>query len=170
MTTTHTSRVPPIWKSLQRRRITQISKIKAMGSHHWPCARCTKNSWLQDIPSSWRTTKKSRQVLRQTSGEGIHLCIKLTLCLTIFLYQEKEWWTVTCSRLQEAQQVYHMEYLSTPTDQGTELQSSKENLVHQVQCLLGIQQHMHQERRQMESRIQNKQRNLCSHCNVFRTN
>ena len=80
------------------------------------------------------------------SQEGTYLTIKITNGIPFLLHQQERWEIMTDTGLQVPQPMDNQEYLSAATHIGNHGQDQGlwSEILHQIRCSMGIQQHTHQ--------------------------
>ena len=104
------------------------------------------------------------------SQEGIYSTIKITNGIPFLLRQQERWEIMTDTGLQAPHPMDNQERLSTATYQKSWTnQSLWSKILHQIRCLMGIQQCTHQGQRSMESGIQDQPQTIRTNGHVLWT-
>jgi hypothetical protein len=112
-------------------------------------------------------TLRTAKVFQRTSRTGDYSTIKKPIH-SILLFHQKEGWKVTISaRLSTSQSMDHQKSIPTTTYTAISRLSNRMHFVHQIRHTMGLQQHPHQRRGRMESRVLNKRRTIQTNCHVF---
>ena len=87
-------------------------------------------------------------------SKGLHLPIQIAYRQPLFLCHQKGLWTQTCLRLPCFKWCHCQKCHPAPTHPWTYRQTSGIPLLYQIRHTMGLQQHTHQRRQQMESHFQ----------------
>ena len=90
-------------ESIQRRRSAPVPSIKTMGPCNQTKGRRAESNRLQSIPHHTYRRRSPQEFHPRTIGEGVYFKIKVPICITLFLYQEKRWQVAPSARLPKTQ-------------------------------------------------------------------
>ncbi len=129
---------------------------KTMGPCHRTTTQCSEVLRLQDIPHGKRRRRLAARVYKRTTGEGIHLSIKIPLRITILFHQEERWEAPTRTRLPMIKLSHSKESIPTTPNPRAHRPTPQHHLIYQTRHPLGLQQRLHQGRGSREGSLQNK--------------
>src|SRR6266702_5433892 len=96
-----------------------------MGSYNRPTPQSTKNSRLQSLPIGPHRRKHSHQIPKQTTTEGLHMTIKIPICIPILLHQKEGQETTTHARLPKVKCTHSQKSLPITSNPRNHRQSTR---------------------------------------------
>jgi hypothetical protein len=145
-----------------------IPTTTRMGPRHRTKTRPPREHARESVRPNPTRTGSTRNIPPRTPRQGIHYRVQKPVCSPILLHQKEGQKAPTSAGLPEAQQMDLPKCHTTPTHSQTHRKSPRSQPVHQVQHLLGIQQHTNMQWRPMEGIIHYKPRPFRATGNVLR--
>ena len=143
-------------ESIQRGRSASIPSIKTMGPCNRTKGRRTKSNRLQSIPHHAHGRRSPPKLHQRTIGKGVYFKIKITICITFLLYQEKRWQVAPSTRLPKTQRIHDQEQVSPAPNPRSNRPSKRCLDLYQIRYQMGIQQCPYQGRRSTQGSVQNE--------------
>ena len=163
----HSQRIHQTQKSIQWRKIPMTPKTHHMGSRNWTTFRSTHyNARTTPTPQPKRNQRGS-QVCIRTPCVGHHTRIVEPICSKLLLCKERGWKTMTSSGLQTNQQMDNEKLQHLPINSPSHWPTQRLHTLYKSWCSMGIQQHLNQRRRQMESHLPYSGRTIWTYHNVL---
>ena len=127
-----------------------VPSLETLGSHHRSQGLFQIQEGMPDSPVT-SGAKGGFRICRWTACQRVYLLIQIWADQPSIFHAQKGWLKTDGSRLLLSKQTYHMEQLSALHHLPTHQQTQGLPIFHKDWSSVGLQQHTHQRRRQMES-------------------